>query len=237
MQKFFDDRPNGCVLRIKRDQPAGALRRWQLKDLIEEPGDCCPLLASDTQTGHDDASTLCAQVLQTSIRIRAIKPDEAPALIYRRKQDGSRFLPLALDRALGHSERFSNLPDLEPSEITQLDKSRELRVDLLEFIQRIVHPNDLVIAAIDRSPYPGVKRDLKRATSAPFSLSLSSKVHDDGSHDARGVRKKVAAIVYIELACLDEPQISLVDERRRVQQRIRTVAPKPRMSQTMQIVV
>jgi hypothetical protein len=115
--------------------------------------------------------------------------------------------------------------DGESSKRAQLHDSGEVGIDLLQAIERTIKCEDGDLAR------PGdlcriIERDGPDAL-APFSSGMTTGVVDqDSAHHLCGHTEEVRSTPPIDTALIDQPQVSLVDQRGRLQRVSGSLAPK-----------
>ena len=140
-------------------------------------------------------------------------------------EPGSGGAPVALDGRWRHAEDVRRCFNRESAERAKLDDPGQRRVDLFQAPERVIQREDgdlvcrgdvfgfidghtaLAVAALDRGVTTGV-------------------IDQDPAHDLCRDAKKVCPILPVDLALIDEPQVDLVNERRRLQRVVSPLAPK-----------
>jgi hypothetical protein len=115
--------------------------------------------------------------------------------------------------------------DRESAKRAKLDDPRQLSVDLGQAIERMVQGEDGYL--VGRGDVLGFIQGHTAHTLAPFVRAMTTSVVDeDAAHDLRRDTKEVRAILPIDLALVDEPEVRLMNQGRRLQRVVRTLAPK-----------
>jgi len=78
---------------------------------------------------------------------------------------------------------------------------------------------------------------MHRSSAAPRSLSLPGKVHDDRTHDARGVAIELTFFLAVQLTGLDEAHETFMHQNRGIEQRIASAVAQLSARQRAQFVI
>jgi hypothetical protein len=140
-------------------------------------------------------------------------------------EPGSGGAPVTLDGRWRHAEDVRSCFDRESAERAKLDDPGQRRVDPLQASKRVIQHEDGnfvwrgdVFRFIDGHTPLAV---------APLDRGVTTGVIDqDPPHDLCGDAKEVCAILPVDLALIDEPQVDLVNERRWLQGVVSTLAPE-----------
>ena len=115
--------------------------------------------------------------------------------------------------------------DRESAKRAKLDDLRQLGVDLGQMIERMVQREDGYL--VWRGDVLGFIHGHTAHTLAPLVRAMTtSVVHEDAAHDLRRDTKEVRAILPIDLALVNEPDVRLMDQGRRLQGVVGALAPK-----------
>ena len=124
---------------------------------------------------------------------------------------------------------------LKPREIAQLDDFRLLRIDLLEPVQRIVQRRqDVRLVVGDRNRIG--QRDAAEAGPALLGAAGARALDEDLPHRPRGDADEMALVVP-RRAGAGQPEVGLVDERRRLEGLARPLPPHVGPGDPAQLVV
>src|SRR5262245_21546643 len=128
--------------------------------------------------------------------------------------------PVALGRAQRHSEQLGGILHLEPAVVAQLDEARLPRIEARELVERRVERDEVERALLEhRERVVERNRPPRRAVAAPPLLPpLPARVVDqDPPHRLRRDAEELSAVLEADGALLQELQVRLVDERRRLE--------------------
>ena len=70
-----------------------------------------------------------------------------------------------------------------------------------------------------------------------LGVAGASRVHEHPAHDPRGHREKVKAVLPVHPPCVDEPEVRLVHERRRLEALCDTIATEASTGNLAQFVM
>src|SRR6185436_11511506 len=154
----------------------------------------------------------------------------------------ARECPVALHGRGGDAERLARLLDGEPREEAKLDYARLPLVELGEAIERLVQ---LLGGDIERQRARErftrrvrvLERHAHRAAAALLRVAPACVVHEDATHGLRGEPHEVRAVLPGDLALVEQPDVGLVRERRRLERVARAFAPKVAAGETAHLVV
>src|SRR5262245_47228394 len=115
--------------------------------------------------------------------------------------------------------------DRESAKRAKLDDPRQLSVDLGQAIERMVQRKDgYLVWRGDVLPF--VHRHTRHTLASLVRAVTTSVVDQDAPHDLRRHTKEVRAILPIDLALVDEPDVRLMDQGRRLQGVVRALVPQ-----------
>ncbi len=156
--------------------------------------------------------------------------------VHVRDQPRSRHRPVALDGRIRDAERFGGLLAGHAGEELHLHHLRLAGVDRGQRVERRVEIEDLLGQALDQGRAL-LHRDLHHRTPS-FARRLGPGVVDqDPPHDRGGGAEEVGAVLPLHAALIDQPQVDLVDQRRRRQGVFGPLAAEERPRHPPQVVV
>ena len=115
--------------------------------------------------------------------------------------------------------------DCEPAECPKLDDSGQSGVDLLQAIQRLIERKDGDLRLARRRPC-FVDGHTANAVAPLDRVVPTSVVDQDPAHDLCRDAEEVRPILPVHLALVDEPDVDLVNERRRLKGVVSPLAAK-----------
>lgn len=106
--------------------------------------------------------------------------------------------------------------DREPAKRAQLDDLGQVRIDRFQSKQRGVQRENGYYA---RRRYIAYLVDRHACNAMPPLVRAVTPrmIHEDSPHDLRGHAEKVGAVLPVDLALIDEAQVDLMHQRRRLQ--------------------
>ena len=132
--------------------------------------------------------------------------------------------PVALHGGGRDAHRLGRLLDRQPAEEPQLDDARLARVELGQPGERGVERDHVDRALGRRRLQPLVERDARLAAAALQRVARARPLDQDLPHRVRGDGGEVGAVLPALGAVLEELEVRLVDERRRLQRLARALA-------------
>ena len=123
--------------------------------------------------------------------------------------------PVTLHGRRRNAEGFGGFLDRQADEESELDDPALLWIDGREAFERVVQRDDVNRAL--RGDHMFVKGGHGKAGAALVSRPLTRVIHQDAAHQRSGHREKVGAIPPLQAVNPGQPQIQLVDQRRRLQ--------------------
>ena len=199
----------------------------------------CRRSSSSPQALLRNAGRLCARQLHRCVKqladflvplgihSRPLQLPEEPCL---------RQAPVPSHGSHRHVEHVRRFLQAQSAEESQLDDAALPRVQCLQGLQRVIqcHEIDAPVAADVRRLR---QRDVKLAAAAFRAVSRPRHVDQDTAHDLRGHGKEVGAVLPAYVLPIDQPQVGLVDERRRLEDVSRALARHVSRREAMQLLV
>jgi hypothetical protein len=108
---------------------------------------------------------------------------------------------------------------------------------LTKRVERVVEHHEIEICAGRREPKRAVERHANVFAAAFVGAMRPGVIHKDAAHDARGHREEMGAILPIDPRCVDQPEIGLIGESRRLKGVPGTLAPHVTSGQPPQFLV
>src|SRR5215207_6612199 len=140
------------------------------------------------------------------------------------RQPCLRRAPVALDRDDRDAQHLGRLGGREPAEVAELDDARLARVELRQPHERLVQRDQLGRTLLADDGHLR-ERHLHGPAAALGAVTVARVVEQDASHDLRGDGEEVRAVLPVHALLVDEPEVRLVDERRRLERVPRVLAP------------
>src|SRR5574341_1730686 len=125
--------------------------------------------------------------------------------------------PIPAHRAFRDLEYLSDLGDVQPAEETQLHDLTPSRIERSQSIQRIIERDEVNTLRMSDA-FGFNERDSQRLATAFGAAFGAGQIHQDAAHDLRGKDQKMGAVLPLDALVINQPQISLIDERRGLQQ-------------------
>ena len=113
----------------------------------------------------------------------------------------------------GHTQHLRRFLHRKSGEIAQLHQLGFLRILVREFVQRVVHGEDLVVARAVVCENDVVERDARLSAAVAQRLSTARAIDENGAHRSRRSGEKMGAIIPAAQLLATESQPHLVDER------------------------
>ena len=89
-------------------------------------------------------------------------------------------------------------------------------VEFLQCFERIIE-GDQIQARLDRNGQDVGECDFQRAATPLLIVLRARHIHQNATHESRRHRQKVRAILPVDVLSVDQTQVSLVHQRRRLQ--------------------
>lgn len=131
--------------------------------------------------------------------------------------------PFSLNGALRDIEHLCRFGDRQTGKVSKLDNPRLTCVKRAELRERLIHVQH-IIARIDGRVH--VVLQLDQASTAPLIRAMRTCVVDkDATHKRGGNGVKVPTTIERGLALIDQPEVSLMHERRGLKRMSVTFVP------------
>src|SRR2546423_6654114 len=131
-------------------------------------------------------------------------------------EPGAGIRPGSLGRAFGNFQQPRRIDIGQTGKETQLDQLGAEWITRGQFLQRLVHRQQMPVVAQDRNVESGHVNTLQFA--AVFDALLAPGVfHQNATHRLCGCGKEMTAATPVLLTAADQPQISLMHQGRRLQ--------------------
>jgi hypothetical protein len=144
--------------------------------------------------------------------------------------------PLALHRPGGDAQDVGGLLDGETAEESELDDASLLRVESLQVGESPVKRDGVDVDRLGgRETFD--ERDPSLGASALGPHSAPRVVDENPSHQLRGDGEEVRPVLPLHAALIDELQIRLVHQRRRLERMVGSLARKVPFGQRLQLPV
>ena len=130
-------------------------------------------------------------------------------------QPALRELPVAHDRLRGYFEHSGGLLDRQTGKESELDDAAFPLVVHGQRLERIVEGDEVGVTCGGTEPRL-VERDSARSATPLLIAARAGEIHEDLAHDARRYGKEVGAVLPLDLLDVNQAEVSLVDERRRL---------------------
>ena len=153
------------------------------------------------------------------------------------RQPGTRHRPVALYRGGGDVHRLGGLLDGQAAEESQLDEPRLLRIERASRSRARVERDEIRSTAHRRRASASSSVTRGRAPAALLRAARARALDQDLPHRVRRDGAEVRAVLPALRPILQQPQIRLVDERRRLQRLPGTLAAQIARRQAPQLLV
>lgn len=147
----------------------------------------------------------------------------------------SRLIPVATHRPVGDVQRLGDLQIGHADEVAHFHHANQPRIKLRELLQRFMHLQDLFLAGRRPVDDLGVQRQVLGDPAAPLGNARAREVDNDRAHGAGAIGEEMIAVARQQAAGGAELQVTLIDERRRVEQRLLRTAADAAAGQAVQL--
>ena len=131
------------------------------------------------------------------------------------KEPRLRQAPVPPHRAHRHIEHVRRLLEAQPAEEPQLDDAALPRVQRLERLQRIVERDEIDAGGRRGRSAASDSETCSWPPPALRAIARPGDVDEDAAHDLRRDAEEVRPVLPAHVLPVDQPQVGLVDERRR----------------------
>ena len=158
-----------------------------------------------------------------------------PRLISQ-EEPGVRGLPIPIDGLGGDVQDIGCFVHGQAAKESQLDNLAHASIERRQSAERIVERNEVVLLQ-GWQLVDVIETDVNRTAATFLALPAACRLHQDPSHHLRRQSEEVRAIPPFDAIDVDQPQVRLVHQRRRLQRMIRPLLAHIAPGETVELVV